>query len=104
MKKREVTKEELLGNLKKSYDAYFDNFNRNNGDEALKISLDCIISDYLSLKESDVLSKDENELVKHHLSDLFHQKRSSEFLSWTKDLESLFKELFLYPHTRYIEA
>ena len=90
-------KKELLKELDQSFKTYFDNFNRNNGDESLKISLDCIISNYLSLKEDDETNEEELKLIEEHLSDLIHYKRSSEYLSWTKDLEALYDEIF---HTK----
>lgn len=85
---------DLLIELDKSFKTYFDNFNRNNGSESLKISLDCIISNYLNLKEDNETSKEELKLIERHLSDLMHNKRSSEYLSWTKDLEALYNEIF----------
>lgn len=85
---------DLLIELDKSFKTYFENFNRNNGDESLKISLDCIISDYLSLKEDDETNEEELKLIEQHLSDLIHYKRSSEYLSWTKDLEALYNKIF----------
>lgn len=87
-------KKDLLIELDKSFKTYFDNFNRNNGDESLKISLDCIISNYLNLKEDDETNEEELKLIERHLSDLMHNKRSSEYLSWTKDLEALYDEIF----------
>lgn len=80
-------KQELLDELMKSFDSYFDNFKRNNGSEALKISLDCIECNYLDLKEDDETTKEELKIIEEHLDYLEFVRRSCEYLSGTRDLE-----------------
>ena len=86
----------LLKDLDESFETLFDNFNRKNGSEALKINLHCIKSNYLSLQEDDETSKKELEIIKEHLGLLEYIKRSCVYLSGTFDLKQLQAQMNLF--------
>lgn len=86
----------LLKDLDESFETLFDNFNRKNGSEALKINLHCIKSNYLSLQEDDETSKKELEIIKEHLGLLEYIKRSCVYLSDTFDLKQLQAQMNLF--------
>lgn len=88
--------QELLKDLDKSFETFFDNFKHNNGSEALKISLGCIESNYLSLQEDDETNEEELKIIEKHLSDLEYFRRSGDYLSYPNNLKPLQAQMSLF--------